>query len=355
MDWTAVNRYDLWDRRGSERSPALPGTDIDVPLGTPVSFCSDGGQSGAARGCVETVTGDQVDIPMTLELRESGRVRGQVVGADGTPLSAKLNASLVGQGYRVHQSFADANLRLAVPEPGTYVLTVTGPAVLQRTVVVGQGQDLDLGALRLVSGGGVLAATSSLTAVPAEVLPGGLAQLRAVVDLPTARAGTARLALPAGTTVPQDGVLVDGVVAPATVETGATGSTLVVPFASATSRTIRVYVTTPDRRRPDPAVPADRGHRLGQRAARDRDGPGRPADPGRAAVERRRHGRAERAGPTVRPRRRPSRATAWWPRRTPASADAGRPRPTSAAPGTTASGTGCPPGRPWARSRCSPR
>jgi hypothetical protein len=142
------------------------------------------------------VTGDQVDIPMTLELRESGRVRGQVVGADGTPLSAKLNASLVGQGYRVHQSFADANLRLAVPEPGTYVLTVTGPAVLQRTVVVGQGQDLDLGALRLVSGGGVLAATSSLTAVPAEVLPGGLAQLRAVVDLPTARAGSARLALP---------------------------------------------------------------------------------------------------------------------------------------------------------------
>ena len=134
-----------------------------------------------------------------------------------------------------------------MPEPGTYVLAISGPGSLRRTVVVGEGQDLDLGALRLVVGAGLLAPTSSLTAVTDQVLPGGLAQLRAVVDFPVARTGSARLALPAGTTVPQGGVLLDGVVVPFTVEAADTGSTLVVPFPSGTSRTLRIHVTTPQR------------------------------------------------------------------------------------------------------------
>ncbi len=62
-----------------------------------------------------------------------------------------------------------------------------------------------------------------------------------------ARTGSARLALPAGTTVPQGEVLLDGVVVPFTVEAADTGSTLVLPFPSGTSRTLRIHVTTPQR------------------------------------------------------------------------------------------------------------
>ncbi len=73
-------------------------------------------------------------------------------------------------------------------------------------MTIGAGEQLDLGDLRLGAPATLLRGRGSgFDAVTDAVLPGGLAHLRADIEIPDAtRSGSARLTLPPGVTVPDD-------------------------------------------------------------------------------------------------------------------------------------------------------
>ncbi len=243
---------------GTRELIAAPELPIDAAPGTTITFCADGGWRGMTRACAEAVTGDEPDLTLAVELHEIARVTGRVLDPDGTVRVNKTCATLEGGGSldggrasgdrAVKVTLAGSQLLISAPAPGTYLLRVapcSGEAwEARRLVTVVKGQQLDLGDLRLTQPGGLIQGQrSGFRAVTGDVQPGKLAHLHADIEYgDPKRAGTARLNLPPGVSVPDDGVLRAGQPVAFTREEGA----IVVPLPVAPSRTLDVHVRMPE-------------------------------------------------------------------------------------------------------------
>ncbi|GAB1819547.1 PxKF domain-containing protein [Herbidospora sp. RD11066] len=249
LDNTTAQAYQPHVLSGGERravhSAQAP---VDAPPGATVSFCADGAFQGLGKACAEAVTGDSPDIPMTVEIHETSRITARVLEPDGTPRVGNVCPRLEGNGSASYPDFVGPGLRMSVPAAGSYVLTVRAcrenpSGSVQRLVTVRAGEQLNLGDLVLDPGTGLVQGKrSGFGAIADTVLPGEAAHLRADIEFQdTTRAGTARLAIPPGVTVPDGGVLRDGKPVAFAVE----GNAVVIPLPAAKARTIDVYVRTP--------------------------------------------------------------------------------------------------------------
>ncbi|WP_157522028.1 PxKF domain-containing protein [Herbidospora cretacea] len=241
--------YGLEVLAGGRRVVAWNGeVPVDVPPGTTVTFCADGGYRGLSKACAEAVAGESSTIPLTVEIHETSRITGRILEPDGTPRAGRTCTTIDGMGTSAVATLTGPGLRISAPAAGTYVLTVVAcrdeqSGSVQRLVTIGAGQRLDLGDLRLGAASTLLRGErSGFDAVTDAVLPGGLAHLRADVEFQdTTRTGSARLALPPGVTVPDDAVLRDGKPVAFTREANA----VVIPLPATRTRTVDVYVRTP--------------------------------------------------------------------------------------------------------------
>ncbi|PZG17549.1 hypothetical protein C1I95_15260 [Micromonospora craterilacus] len=243
---------------GTRELIAAPELPIDAPPGTTVTFCADGEWRGMTRACAEVVTGEVPDLALAVELHEIARVTGRVLDPTGAVRVDKtcvtlegggsLDGGRVSGGRAVKVTIAGSQLRISAPAAGTYLLSLapcSGEAwEVRRLVTLTKGQQLDLGDLRLARPGGLIQGLrSGFRVVTGEVQPGKLAHLHADIEYgDPRRAGTARLILPPGVSVPDDGVLRAGQPVAFTREEDA----VVVPLPAAPSRTLDVYVRMPE-------------------------------------------------------------------------------------------------------------
>jgi hypothetical protein len=223
---------------------------VNAPAGTTLRLCLDGKESGLPAGCTEAVLGADDEVPMAVTLVEQARFTAHVVDASGVPVSGQMTVQindLAGKGLG-KTTMNGPDLSISVPAAGTHVLIIrSSSGTVQRIVEATAGHITALGTLALSKTSLVDGARSGFAAVTHTVLPGGLAQVRATISYHASSvAGTARLTLPAGVTVPEDGVLLDGVPAPFTLETGA-AHVLVVALPAAQSRTLQVFARVPDK------------------------------------------------------------------------------------------------------------
>jgi hypothetical protein len=218
--------------------------------GTTLRLCVDGRESGLPAGCTEAVLGTDTEVPMAVTLVEQARFTAHVVDAAGAPVSGAMAiqvTDLNGAGSR-RTTINGPDVSISVPGEGTYVLVISaGNRWIQRVVQATAGNITALGTLPLATSSIVDGSKTGITAVTPAVLPGGLVQVRADIQYrwPDA-AGTARLTLPAGVTVPEDGVLLDGEVVPFTIEAGP-ANVLVVALPTAQARTLQVFARAPEK------------------------------------------------------------------------------------------------------------
>lgn len=217
--------------------------------GTTLRLCVDGKESGLPAGCTEAVLGTDTEVPMAVTLVEQARFTAHIVDASGVPVSGSMTVSvndLEGKPQR-KTTMNGPDVSISVPTAGKYILVIgTGTGSVQRVVEATAGHITTLGTLTLTKSSIVDGSKSGITAVTDSVLPGGLAQLRAEIHYREPNvAGTARLTLPAGVTVPEDGVLLDGEVVPFTIEAGP-ANVLVVALPTTQARTLQVFARAPE-------------------------------------------------------------------------------------------------------------
>ncbi|MFU8872852.1 PxKF domain-containing protein [Micromonospora sp. SL4-19] len=242
LDWNTADLFRAKLTWGTRSLPAVEHMTVSAPPNTPVRFCADGIRSGLPTGCAEALTSGTDEIPLNVTLEEQARFTARILEPNGTPFTGRYQVSLAGPVAFATQA-AGSDLSVSAPAAGTYTLTVNvgGERRLQRQVQAVAGRITDLGELRLSSGSRLLDARSGLVIVDEEVVPGGLAELRAqIVYADATDHGTVRVGLPDGVTVEQ--VLRDDALTDFTVEDG---RTLVVPLAAAESRTVRIFARTP--------------------------------------------------------------------------------------------------------------
>ncbi|TKK88366.1 hypothetical protein FDA94_13770 [Herbidospora galbida] len=249
LDPVSAGYYQPYITAGGRRIFAVsPETPLDLPVGSKVTFCADGGAVGLTRACAETVTGDSPDVPLSVEIRERGRVVGRVLDPSGAPRTGRGCALLENAAEPVRAYFSGSALKISAAVPGTYVLTVTAcgtndtPLSVRRQVTINEGRVLDVGDLRLSPAAGLLEGSGSgFRAVRQHVPEGETAHLRGQIEFTDrTKAGSARLEFPPGVTVPENGVLRDG----RPVEFSRVDGAVVIPLPAAPTRTLDVYART---------------------------------------------------------------------------------------------------------------
>ncbi|WP_173073537.1 PxKF domain-containing protein [Phytohabitans rumicis] len=223
-------------------------TPIRVTPGTGVQLCVDGAQVGLPKGCAETTAGDNPHLPIVVAVEERARFTARILDPTGAPVTGRtrVNIRAVDGTAELNKEEDGADVSISARVPGAYVLTVrSGTATFRRVVQAVDGQITQLGDLRLSAVGILDGAKSGFSAVDDAVLPGGLVRLRADLAYrsPTT-AGTARITLPDGVTVPEGGVLLGDAPATYTIEEGQP-DVLVVQLPPAPTRSLRVFAHAP--------------------------------------------------------------------------------------------------------------
>lgn len=217
-------------------------TVIRAVPGEVVTLCADGKEVGMGQACRQVTLGDASVVPVDLRVGSAGRVTFSVVDSRGRELhpAFETNVSVLrrtaGGNYEsvafAHANEADFELDLA--QPGHYRLAISTyvpvrpPSTLTTSSSAASGSassdsartvEFDLADGELVELGPIALGTSrfstrsDVTVVRPVVPAGGVAEVRAALrpDVPAAyTAMSARLTIPAGTSVVAGSVTVDG-------------------------------------------------------------------------------------------------------------------------------------------------
>ena len=220
LDWTTNIHFhvSLRDSTGQSLSVSndlvttLPGGAISLTL------CADGFEAGLPHGCTTVPVIDDPEVTVELHLGQAGAITANLDAADGTPFTGRwyANAAPVdadgrSTGTTVSTAGNGAAMRIGVPAVGRYRLSVSGDSTpAPRIVDLPLGGQADLGTIAFTREQSFNAGATNVVATKPAVVPGDLLEVRAEYTLNTAIAGAvARLAIPTGTTLLPESVLLD--------------------------------------------------------------------------------------------------------------------------------------------------
>lgn len=187
-----------------------------------VTACINGSEAYIPDGCGSIVLGDDFSPVLHLDLGYVEGVKATVsspIPVQTTLFSEASDGALTQVGVMRRQA---SPLTWGLPSPGRYVVRIDdglGTAVAH--VDVAAGQVIDLGALTLAPAGQFR--TASAVTGPLSATPGSLVPFRVAVHnsaTSAAPAAVARVAVPDGTSLPPEGVLVGGVATATTAGAG---------------------------------------------------------------------------------------------------------------------------------------
>lgn len=191
--------------------------------GTTLRVCADAVEAGGPAGCSEPVTMSEQGgrIPVSLTLRSTARLSLDLVTAAGEPVTGSWRATVTGEGRNLSLAGQGEELALDLPAGGTYQVRVSGPSGTGNLTVDvpadshhAPGEPLVLGA----RGGAFSGEGNAVVPLQREVLPGDLVELRTTYRTGLAvRDAALHLTLPPGWTPVDNGLVVDGEPATATL------------------------------------------------------------------------------------------------------------------------------------------
>jgi hypothetical protein len=189
---------------------------IAASPGQTLELCANGSNYGLGSDCDEVTLGDDKAVTLEVTLSTPARITGTAVDAVGAPWAGSWTAEVhpvVGDERQaaLHAFGFGSEITIGVPGAGTYDLVFNGLESRTERVVVAAGVT-SIGAVDLSEPSRAGGPATEVRALQPEVLPGGLAEYRVVLEAPSGGLPDAalRVVVPGGTTLPAGGATLDG-------------------------------------------------------------------------------------------------------------------------------------------------